>query len=97
MNKFAVAKAYVEATRQNQQLENQLTQAVQLLDQDNQVNLYGPVHRAYEHLVLEILGEQMFDYILVWIYELDFGREDPRSFEEYVLDWPDSHKDHKHD
>jgi hypothetical protein len=88
MNKFQVAKDYVEATRQNQQLESQLTLAVQQLDQDNQLNLYGPVHRAYETLVLQILGEQLFDYILVWIYELDFGKEDARSFEEYVLDWP---------
>jgi hypothetical protein len=26
--------------------------------------------------------------VLVWIYELDFGREDARSFEQYILDWP---------
>ena len=96
MNKFAIAKAYVEATRQNQQLEHQFTLAVQLLDQDNQLNLYGPVHRAYETLVLNILGESMFDYILVWIYELDFGKEDTRTFEQYVLDWPEQHQQQGH-
>jgi len=96
MNKFKVAKQYVEATCQNQQLEGKLGEAVKLLDQDNQFNLYGPVHRAYEHLVLEILGEQLFDYVLVWIYELDFGRDDPRSFEQYVLDWTDGYQQQKH-
>jgi hypothetical protein len=97
MNKFQVAQDYVTATQQNQRLESQLTLAIQQLDQDNQLNLYGPVHRAYETLVLQILGEQLFDYILVWIYELDFGKDDTRTFEQYVLDWPDAHKDLGHD
>jgi len=97
MNKFQVAKDYVLATQQNQRLESQLSLAIQQLDQDNQLNLYGPVHRAYETLVLQILGEQLFDYILVWIYELDFGKDDTRTFEEFFNNHQDSHQDLGHD
>jgi len=91
MNKFQVAKDYVLATQQNQLLESALTKAVQLLDQDNQLNLYGPIHQAYETLVLQILGEQLFDYILVWIYELDFGKDETQTFEEFFNNHQDLH------
>jgi hypothetical protein len=91
MNKFQVAKDYVLATQQNQQLESALTKAIQLLDQDNQLNLYGPIHQAYETLVLQILGEQLFDYILVWIYELDFGKDETQTFEEFFNSHQDLH------
>jgi len=91
MNKFQVAKDYVLATQQNQQLESAITKAIQLLDQDNQLNLYGPIYQAYETLVLQILGEQLFDYILVWIYELDFGKDETQTFEEFFNSHQDLH------
>jgi len=97
MNKFEVAKQYVAVTQQNQQLESQLTLAVKQLDQDNELNLYGPVHQAYETLVLQLLGEQLFDYILVWIYELDFGKDETQTFEEFFNNHQDPHQDQKHD
>jgi hypothetical protein len=91
MNKFQVAKDYVTATEQNQQLESAISKAIQLLDQDNQLNLYGPIYQAYETLVLQILGEQLFDYILVWIYELDFGKDETQTFEEFFHNHQDLH------
>jgi len=84
MNEIELANQYLEATRQNQLLERQLTLAVKQMDEDNQLNLYGPIHRAYETLVLRLLGEQLFDYILVWIYELDFGKDETQTFDEYL-------------
>jgi hypothetical protein len=91
MNKFQVAKDYVAATEQNQQLESAISKAIQLLDQDNQLNLYGPIYQAYETLVLNILGEQLFDYILTWIYELDFGKDETQTFEEFFNNHQDLH------
>jgi hypothetical protein len=89
MNKFKVAQQYVETIQQHQHMEQQLKQAVYLLDQDNQLNIYGPVHRAYDELVSQILGDQLVEHLLVWIYELDFGVEDTRTFKEFYY----SHKD----
>jgi len=84
ITKLEVAKQYLAATQQNQLLEQQFRLAVKQLDQDNELNLYGPIHRAYETLVLQILGEQLFDHILVWIYELDFGKHETQTFEEFI-------------
>jgi hypothetical protein len=97
MNKFEIAQQYVEATRQNQLLEQQLTLAVKQLDQDNELNLYGPIHQAYETLVLQLLGEQLFDYTLTWIYELDFGKDETQTFEEFFNSHKDLYQDQKHD
>jgi hypothetical protein len=97
MNKLEIAQQYVEATRQNQLLEQQLTLAVKQLDQDNELNLYGPIHQAYETLVLQLLGEQLFDYTLVWIYELDFGKDETQTFKEFFNNRPDLHRDLEHD
>jgi hypothetical protein len=89
LTKLEVAKQYLVATQQNQLLEQQFSLAVKQLDQDNELNLYGPIHRAYETLVLNILGEQLFDHILVWIYELDFGKDETQTFEEFISSYTD--------
>ena len=97
MNKFQVALQYVSTIYQHQQLETKLGEAVRLLDQDNQLQLYGPIHQAYDELVSEILGDNLVEHLLVWIYELDFGREDTRTFEEFFNSHQDLHQDQKHD
>jgi Ca2+-binding EF-hand superfamily protein len=89
MNKFKVAQQYVETTKQHQNMEQKLHEAVQILDQDNQLNIYGPVHKAYDELVSNILGDNLVEHLLVWIYELDFGKLDTRTFKEFFY----SHKD----
>jgi hypothetical protein len=91
MNKFKVAQQYVETIRQHQNMEQQLKQAVYLLDQDNQLNIYGPVHRAYDELISKILGDNLVEHLLVWIYELDFGKLDTRTFKEFYYSHEDSH------
>jgi len=91
MNKFKVAQQYVETIRQHQNMEQQLQQAVYLLDQDNQLSIYGPVYRAYDELISEILGDQIVEHLLVWIYELDFGKLDTRTFKEFYYSHKDSH------
>ena len=96
MNKFKVAQQYVETTKQHQAMEHQLKQAVYLLDQDNQLNIYGPVHKAYDELVSQILGDNLVEHLLVWIYELDFGKEDTRTFKEFYYSHKDAYWDQKH-
>jgi len=91
MNKFEVAKQYVDTIRQHQDLEQQLDVVVKLLDQDNQLSIYGPVHRAYDELISQILGDQLVEHLLVWIYELDFGKLDTRTFKEFYYSHKDSH------
>jgi hypothetical protein len=91
MNKFKVAQQYVETIQQHQNMEQQLKQAVYLLDQDNQLNIYGPVHRAYDELISEILGDNLIEHLLAWIYELDFGRLDTRTFKEFFYSHKDAH------
>ena len=89
MNKFEVALQYVATIKQHQELEQALQRAVQLLDQDNQFLVYGPIHKAYDELVSNILGDNLVEHLLVWIYELDFGKLDTRTFKEFYY----SHKD----
>jgi hypothetical protein len=91
MNKFKVAQQYVETTQQHQNMEQQLQQAVYLLDQDNQLLIYGPVHKAYDELVSEILGDNLIEHLLMWIYELDFGKLDTRTFKEFYYSHKDAH------
>jgi Ca2+-binding EF-hand superfamily protein len=91
MNKFEIALQYVSTIKQHQDLEQTLQHAVQLLDQDNQLSIYGPVHRAYDELISTILGDQIVEHLLVWIYELDFGKLDTRTFKEFYYSHKDAH------
>jgi len=91
MNKFEVALQYVATIKQHQELEQTLQRAVQQLDPDNQLQIYGPVHKAYDELVSNILGDNLVEHLLVWIYELDFGREDTRTFKEFYYSYKDLH------
>jgi len=91
MNKFEVAQQYVETIHKHQELESALQRAVHLLDQDNQLLIYGPVHRAYDELISQILGDPLVEHLLVWIYELDFGKLDTRTFKEFYYSHKDAH------
>lgn len=84
MNKFEIAQQYANAIKQHQQLEQQLRLVVKMLDQDNELSIYGPVYQAYEELVTQLLGDNVMEHLLLWIYELDFGKGDTRTLKEYL-------------
>jgi L-rhamnose isomerase len=97
LTKFLVAKQYAETVQQAQLVDQELTKAFKLLDQDNEVNYYGPVHKAYDHLVEQLLGPELFEHTLNWIYEHDLGNNIDLDFSEYFDSHQDSHKNLKHD
>jgi hypothetical protein len=97
LTKFLVAEQYVNTMLHHQDMEQRLDRAIKLLDQDNQVNIYGPVHRAYDELVDNLLGSDLFEHTLNWIYEHDFGKDQDLSFAEYFDSHQDSYENHRHD
>ena len=75
MDKLKLAYDYITACQAQSAYEHHINQGFQLLNPDNQVfGLADPLHKAYLELVLEILGEEAFDWIQYWQYEADYGR-----------------------
>ena len=55
-------------------LEHQLNKAMQLLNQDNQVfGLADAVEGPYTNLVHQLLGDTLFEWIMWWMYETEWG------------------------
>jgi hypothetical protein len=97
LTKFEVAKQYVNTARQAQLVDQELTRAFKLLDPDNEVNYYGPIHKAYDELVFQLLGSDLYEYTLAWIYEHEFGDNLDLDFSEYFDSHQDSYKNQEHD
>jgi hypothetical protein len=75
MDKLKIAYDYVTACQVQGCYEDKVNQAFQLINPDNQVfGLSDPLRKAYEELVLDLLGETVFDWICYWQYEADYGR-----------------------
>jgi len=87
ITKFLIAKQYVEAYKKLQKLETAFNAAFQLLDPDNQVYIGGSMHNAYDNLVEQLLGPELFEHTLNWIFEHDHGNNIDLDFSEYF----DSH------
>ena len=96
LTKFLVAKQYAETAKQAQLVDQELTRAFKLLDQDNEVNYYGPVHKAYDDLVEQLLGPQLFEHTLSWIYEHDHGNNIDLDFNEYFDSHNSSYENERH-
>ena len=97
LTKFQVAEQYVATVKQAQLVDQELTKAFKLLDPDNEVNYYGPVHQAYDLLVEQLLGPELFEHTLNWIYEHDHGTEIDLTFPEYFDSHQDSYINQEHD
>lgn len=97
LTKFEVAEQYVEAVYHHQDMEQRLDKAVKLLDQDNQVCIYGHIYTAYDELVYKLLGQELYEHTLTWIYQLDFGKDQDLSFAEYFDSHVDSYEKQEHD
>lgn len=62
------------------ELEHQLDKSLQLLNPDNQVfGLADAVEGPYTDLVEQLLGPELWDWLLWWIYETDWGTK-PMQF-----------------
>lgn len=60
-----------------------LSTALQTLGSDNQVfGLAGPIEGAYTQLVHELLGPELFEWIMWWIYECEMGTQNM----EFIID-----------
>ena len=52
-----------------------LNTALAALGSDNQVfGLAEPIEGAYTELVQEIIGPELFDWLMWWMYETDMGK-----------------------
>jgi hypothetical protein len=55
--------------------EDQLNTALRSLGSDNYIfSLCQPLENAYNTLVAELLGPQLFDWLMWWMYETDCGK-----------------------
>ena len=60
---------------QQRSAEDQLNTALRSLGSDNYLfSLCEPLENAYTTLVAELLGTDLFDWLMWWIYETDCGK-----------------------
>jgi hypothetical protein len=97
LTKFQVAEQYADTAKQAQLVDQELTRAFKLLDPDNEVNYYGPIHKAYDELVYQLLGQELYEHTLAWIYEHDHGNNIDLDFSEYFDSHIDSYEKLEHD
>ena len=80
MNKQQIAYNYLNACYTQRCYEDQVNKALQLLNPDNQVfGLSDHMDNAYTSLIQELLGTDIFDWLLWWQYDCDYGKI-PRGF-----------------
>jgi L-rhamnose isomerase len=92
LTKFQVAEQYAQTAKQAQLVDQELTKAFKLLYPDNEVNYSGPVHLAYDSLVEQLLGPELFEHTLNWIYEHEHGNNLDLLFSEYFDSHASSYK-----
>jgi hypothetical protein len=97
LTKFQIAVKYIETIKKCQLVDQELTRAFKLLDQDNEVNYYGPAHEALDWLMEHLLGPDLHEHTLNWVYEHDCGDSLDLTFSEYFDSHLDSYKNQGHD
>ncbi len=69
-----IAYDYSMAMIQQRAGEDAVSKAFQALGSDNMIfGLAEPIEGAYTTLVAGLLGEDLFDWLMWWIYETDNG------------------------
>jgi hypothetical protein len=69
-----IAYNYCMANIQQRAGEEQLSQAFAALGSDNCVfSLCEPLEGAYTRLVEELLGPELWNWLMWWMYEADYG------------------------
>ena len=70
-----IAYNYCMAMITQRVAEEQVSQAFAALGSDNLIfGLAEPIEGAYTELVAELLGEQLFEWLMWWMYETDCGK-----------------------
>lgn len=70
-----IAYNYAQAMIEQQSYEHQLNTALQLINPDNSIfGLADAVEGRYTELVAELLGPELFDWLMWWMYETDHGK-----------------------
>ena len=70
-----IAYNYCMANIQQRAGEEMLSNALQSLGSDNQVfGLAEPLEGAYTELVQQLLGPELFEWLMWWMYETDYGQ-----------------------
>lgn len=63
--------------------EDQVNKALGTLGQDNMLfSLSEPLESAYTNAVKELIGEDLFDWLMYWMWECDMGTKDM----EFIID-----------
>jgi len=70
-----IAYDYCMANIQQRAGEEQVSQAFAALGSDNLIfGLAEPLEAAYTELVHQLLGPELFDWLMWWMYETDYGK-----------------------
>lgn len=70
-----IAYNYCQAMITQRAAEEQVSQAFVALGSDNQIfGLAEPIESAYTELVHELIGPELFDWLMWWMYETEHGK-----------------------
>ena len=73
-HKHKIAYDYCQAMLTQSIYTDKVSKAFQVINLDNQVfGLADPVEAPYTKLVEELLGTELFDWIMWWMYECEHG------------------------
>lgn len=68
---------YAMALKMQRAYEQQVNDGLQMINPDNQVfGLADAVEGPYTDLILELLGPTLFEWLMWWIYETEYGSKD---------------------
>lgn len=71
-----IAYNYAMALRHQREAEELVCKAFGSLGSDNQIfALAEPIERAYSDAVAELLGSELFDWLMWWMYDADYGQQ----------------------
>lgn len=71
-----IAYDYAMAMKTQRTYERGVEVALNQLCRDNQIfSLAEPLESAYTNLVQELLSPDLFDWLLWWMYDTDYGQE----------------------
>lgn len=72
--KHKIAITYATALKKQSSAESAVNQVLHALGSDNQIySLAEPIENAYTELVTELLGPELFEWLMWWMYETDYG------------------------
>ena len=80
MNKQQIAYEYLNACQVQSCYEQKLNAALKLFCEDNEViSVSDTIRLAYDKLIVNTLGQEVFEWLLWWQYDCDYGKN-PKRF-----------------